>query len=74
LAVEVELFGHLATTLPKQQMVVLEHLVTAWELAIQLGVNPDEVGFVAINGKHEEMSEIVPEDSRICFFPPLSGG
>lgn len=74
MVVEVELFGHLALNKPHQQLVEMNHIMTARELAIHLGLKVDEIGMVAINGKHEEMSEIVPKDSRICYFPPLSGG
>jgi hypothetical protein len=74
LAVEVELYGNLALQMPRRQKFELEHPMTAKELAIDLGLDPTGIGLVAINGKHEDINQVVPKDGRVCFFPHLSGG
>ena len=44
------------------------------EVALLIGLNPEEVGLVVIDGVQQEMEDPVPEACRLCFFPPLSGG
>jgi hypothetical protein len=44
------------------------------EVAIFIGLNPDEIGLIAIYGVQSEMEDSVPPDCRLCFFPPMSGG
>ena len=48
--------------------------MTVKEVAILLGVEPDHVGLIAIDGVQSEMEDPVPSDGRLCFFPPMSGG
>ncbi len=48
--------------------------MTVQEVAILLGLNPDEIGLISINGVQSEMEDPVPPDCRLCFFPPMSGG
>lgn len=74
MTIEVELYGNLSLKLPRRQKLELDRPTTAGELAIDLGLDPDGIGLVAINGKHEPLSQIVPNDSRVCYFPHLSGG
>ncbi len=72
--VDVELFGGLLPGAPRRQTVALGRTATAEELAETLGLDPGEVGLVIINGVQCEADSRVPDGSRICFFPPLSGG
>ena len=74
MAVDVELFGQLLPDMPRRQTLTLEHPMTVQEVAILLGLNPDDVGLMAINGIQSEMPDLVPPDCRLCFFPPMSGG
>ena len=48
--------------------------MTAEEVAVLLGVNPDQIGLIAIDGVQSELQDPVPLDCRLCFFPPVSGG
>jgi len=73
-AVDVELFGQLSPGVPRRQTLSLEHLATVYEVAILLGVDPQEVGLIVINGVQSEMQDPVPPDCRLCFFPYMSGG
>jgi molybdopterin converting factor small subunit len=74
LNVEIELFGQLALGIPRQQTIALENSMTVQEVADYLGLNPDEIGLISINGVQSELDDPVPPDCRLCFFPPLSGG
>ena len=44
------------------------------EAALLLGLKPEEVGLITINGVQSEMDDPVPSDCRLCFFPYMSGG
>lgn len=52
----------------------LERTMTVREVAALVGVNPEEVGLIVINGIQGEMDDPVPLNCRLCFFPPMSGG
>jgi molybdopterin converting factor small subunit len=74
LAVEVELFGQLAPHVSLRQTLTLERPATVEDIAIHLGLNPDEIGLLSINGVQVELQDLVPPNCRLCFFPPMSGG
>jgi molybdopterin converting factor small subunit len=74
MTIDVELFGNLAPGAPRRQSITLAEPTTAGEIAIRLGVDPDTVGLVAINGVLSDLEDPVPPGGRLCFFPPLSGG
>ena len=71
---DIELFGQLAPDVPRRQVLSLERPMTVKEVAILLGVEPDRIGLVVVNGVQSEMEDPVPPDGRLCFFPPISGG
>jgi molybdopterin converting factor small subunit len=74
LAVDVELFGQLSPGVERRQTLSLERPTTAYEVAVLLGLDPEEVGLIVINGVLSQMQDPVPPDCRLCFFPPMSGG
>lgn len=74
MAVEVELFGQLASGAPRRQTLNLQRPMTVGQVAVLLGLNPDEVGLAVIDGVQSEMEDQVPPTCRLCFFPPVSGG
>jgi molybdopterin converting factor small subunit len=73
-AVEVELFGQLATGAQRRQTLILEQPTTVGEVADRLGLNADTIGLVVIDGIQSEIDDPVPPTCRLCFFPPVSGG
>ncbi len=73
-AVDVELFGQLAPNVPRRQTLTIERPTTVQEIAIQLGLELDNIGLMSINGVQVELQELVPLNCRLCFFPPMSGG
>ena len=48
--------------------------MTVQKFADQLGLKPEEIGLITINGVQSELEDVVPPDGRLCFFPPISGG
>ena len=72
--VTIELSGQLLPGRPRSQTLKLEHTMTVQGVALLLGLEPEEVGLIAINGVQSEMDDPVPPDARLCFFPHLSGG
>ena len=74
MTVDVELFGQLALHLPRRQTLIMERPMTVEQVAIQLGLNVDDIGLMSINGVQVELQELAPLNCRLCFFPPMSGG
>lgn len=72
--VTVKLGGQLLPGVPRSQRLTLEHPVTALDVMVLLGLEPDEVGLIVINGVQSELEDQVSADCSICFFPPMSGG
>ena len=72
--VEVELFGQYATDRPKRTVLKLAPPVTVREVAILMGLDPDALGLISIDGVQSELDDVVPGDCRLCFFPPMTGG
>lgn len=74
LAIDVEIFGSLRPDLPRRQTVTLEHPLTVSQVATSIGLNPDEIGLIVIDGVQSELDAAVPTTCRLCFFAPVSGG
>jgi hypothetical protein len=72
--ISVELFGNLSPLLPRRHILDLALTATIQDAADLLGLNPDEIGMITINGVQSEMQDSLPPDCRLCFFPYLSGG
>jgi len=68
------LFGHLAPSQPRRRTLALEKPMTVREIVDLLGLDPDSIGLIVINGVQSEVEDAVPPDGRLCFFPPVSGG
>jgi hypothetical protein len=74
MTISVELFGQLSPPSPRRQT-----LEWASEMRVQaavnlLGLNPEEIGLITINGVQSEMQDILPSECRLCFFPYVTGG
>lgn len=73
-ALEIEIFGMLFPDVPRRQAVTLDHPMTVGQVIAMLGLDPDAVGLIVINGVQAELEDQVPVTGRLCFFPPVSGG
>jgi hypothetical protein len=74
LAIQVELFGQLRRGRKKVILLQLEAPIYVNEVVLQLGLDPEQVGMVVINGIQSELTDAVPPESRLCLFPYISGG
>jgi len=74
MSVDVELFGQLASDMQRRQNLDLKYPVPVSDVADLLGISPQEVGLVTIDGIQSSMQDEVPLTCRLCFFPPMSGG
>ena len=72
--VNVEVSGQLLPGKPRRQTLTVEFAATVQDVATLLGLVPEEVGLVTVNGVQSEMDDPVPPNARLCFFPHLSGG
>lgn len=68
------MFGGLGNKLPRRQTVILQNPVTVDEFVNRLGLNPEEIGLIVIDGVQKEVDDLVPTTCRLVFFPPVSGG
>jgi hypothetical protein len=72
--ISIELFGQLSPLSPRRQILDLAKHATVQDAAEKLGLNPDEIGIITINGVQSELENVLEPDCRLCFFPYLSGG
>lgn len=74
MGVEVELFGQLLPGVQRRQIIHLEGSAYVHDVANELGLNPDEIGLITIDGVQSELEDLVNPGCRLCFFPYMSGG
>jgi molybdopterin converting factor small subunit len=72
--VDIEIFGQLLPGRPRVNTVELQEEGTARSLAVAIGLDPEEIGMVTINGAHSRLEDPIPAGARICFFPYITGG
>jgi len=73
-AVDIEIFGQLLLNQPRRRSMEIQDATTARDLARAVGLDLDEIGLVTIDGVQSGLEDPVRPDSRICFFPYVSGG
>jgi len=73
-AVDIELAGQLEAHGGRRQSLVLLGPMTVRDVALHLGLDPEEIGLIAIDGKQSELDDLVPGRSRLCLYPPVTGG
>ena len=74
MAVDIEVFGQLLPGKPRRQTLEIQKPETARELAMTIGLNPDDIGLITIDGMQSSLDDPVKSDSRLCFFPYITGG
>ena len=47
---------------------------TVRDIAHAIGLDPEAIGLITLDGVQSEMDNAVRPDSRLCFFPYVSGG
>jgi molybdopterin converting factor small subunit len=73
-SLEIEIFGQLSIKRESRIDLKINSPKTALEAARELGLNPESIGLVTINGKQSNLDDVVRDKDRICFFPYMSGG
>jgi hypothetical protein len=73
-AVDIEVFGQLLPGKPRRQTMEIQKPETAREIAMTIGLSPDDIGLITINGVQSSLDDAVQSDSRLCFFPYITGG
>ena len=74
MSVELEVFGALLPPDKRHQILQLPACTTVQQVADSLGLDPDEIGLITIQGVQSELEDVVPPGCRLCLFPPMSGG
>jgi len=74
MSIDVEVFGQLLGGKRRRETLPLPQPVSVLEVANILGLQPEDVGLITIDGVQSEMQDTVAPGSRVCFFPPMSGG
>jgi len=72
--IDIEVFGQLLPEQPRRQTMEIQKPEKARFLAQAIGLDPDEIGLVTINGVQSNLDDQVQPDSRLCFFPYITGG
>ena len=72
--ISIELFGQLSPQSPRRQTLEMASQAKVQEAVDLLGLNPDEIGLITINGVQSELEDTLLPDCRLCFFPYVTGG
>jgi hypothetical protein len=73
-AVDIEIFGQLLPNRPRRQAIELQQPVSVRDLARMIGLELEDIGLITIDGIQGSLDHRVQPDSRLCFFPYVSGG
>jgi hypothetical protein len=73
-AVDIEVFGQLLPNQPRRRTMEIQAPVKVRDVAHAIGLDLAQIGLVAIDGVQSELDDWVRPDSRICFFPYITGG
>jgi hypothetical protein len=74
MSIEIELFGQLLPHTQRRQTLNVKRPISVLEVANLLGLEPEEVGLITIDGVQSEMEDSVEPGCRLCFFPYMTGG
>jgi hypothetical protein len=74
MSIEIELFGQFASNRQRQQVWEIQKPMLIRDAMEKLGLKDEEIGLISVNGILSDPDEFVHPGSRLCFFPPMSGG
>lgn len=77
--VQVHLFATLLDYVPgaragEPQVMELAAGTTVADIVARLGLPPQEVAIVMVNGVHRDMDHVLADGDRLALFPPIAGG
>jgi len=74
MTIDVELFGQLYQNRQRRQALKMMSPTFIREIITMLGLKDEEIGLITVDGVQSEPEELVHPGSRLCFFPPMTGG
>jgi hypothetical protein len=74
MALDVELAGQLLPGTDRQLTLEVDRAMTVREVVDRLGLDPEEIGLIVVNGIQSELEDLLPLEGRVCFYPPMTGG
>jgi len=74
MSIDVELFGQLMENKQRRRTLEIVSPTMIRELVTRLGLKEEEIGLITVDGVQSEPEDLVHPGSRLCFFPPMSGG
>lgn len=74
MSIDVELFGQLMQDKQRRQVLEIVSPTLILEVVNRLGLKENEIGLITVDGTQSELEDLVHPGSRLCFFPPMSGG
>jgi len=74
MSIDIELFGQLMSNKQRRQTLEIASPTLIREVVNRLGLKEDEIGLITVDGVQNEPEDLVRPGSRVCFFPPMSGG
>ncbi len=74
MSIDVELFGQLMLNKQRRQILEMVSPTLIRDVVNRLGLKEDEIGLITVDGVQSEPEDLVRPGSRVCFFPPMSGG
>ena len=72
--ITVKLFANLREGRQKQYQFKPEGIKTAGDIITRLGIKPEEVAILLINGRHSKPEDAVKDDDLVALFPASGGG
>jgi hypothetical protein len=72
--VEVEFYGQLADGRERKIEMKIIQPLTLRQLIFQQGIDEAKIGLVVMDGRECQLEDLILLNSRICLFPPMSGG
>lgn len=72
--IEIKCFATLSGFTPEGNMMTVEDGATIQQVIDALGITPEDVKIMFINGKHKSLSSVLNEGDRLGLFPAVGGG
>jgi molybdopterin converting factor small subunit len=74
MSIEIELFGQFIINRERRQTWETQKPLLIRDVMEKLDLKDEEIGLISVNGVLSDPDELVQPGSRLCFFPPMSGG
>ncbi|MDO9085265.1 MAG: MoaD/ThiS family protein [Anaerolineaceae bacterium] len=72
--IDIEVFGQLIQNKQRRRALEVMNPTLIRDVVNMLGLKEEEIGLITVDGVQSEPEDLVHPGSRLCFFPPMSGG